>query len=76
MIPAPPTPLPAAFAFYMQPMMMALLPEMPAGAIGVNTMTRAVHTTLYGVAFTIYAAMGLFGASLFGQDTKGCDPDG
>ena len=60
-----------AYAFYMQPMMMALLPEMPAGTLGVAAMTRAVRTTLYGVAFGIYAAMGLFGAALFGKDTQG-----
>lgn len=60
-----------AYAFYMQPMMMTLLPEMPAGRIGVEVMRRAVGTTLYGVAFLIYAAMGLFGASLFGRSTEG-----
>lgn len=64
-------PNPAAYAFYMQPMMMALLPEMPAGDAGVGVLTSAVRTTLYGVAFSIYAAMGVCGAALFGRRTKG-----
>ncbi|KAI8464659.1 MAG: transmembrane amino acid transporter protein-domain-containing protein [Monoraphidium minutum] len=60
-----------AYAFYMQPMMMALLPEMPTGAAGAATMARAVRSTLYGVAFALYASMGVFGAAMFGQDTQG-----
>ncbi|GBF99780.1 amino acid transporter [Raphidocelis subcapitata] len=60
-----------AYAFYMQPMMMALLPEMPAGAAGLRALTAAVRTTLYGVAFSIYAAMGICGAALFGSRTQG-----
>jgi sodium-coupled neutral amino acid transporter 10/sodium-coupled neutral amino acid transporter 11 len=52
-------------------MMMTLLPEMPAGPVGVAAMNRAVLVTLYGVAFGIYASMGLFGAALFGQGTEG-----
>jgi hypothetical protein len=55
----------------MQPMMMALLPEMPQGAAGVDVMVRAVRSTLYGGTLAIYAATGLFGAALFGQDTQG-----
>ena len=60
-----------AYAFYMQPMMMALLPEMPAGALGAAVMVRAVRWTLYGGAFAVYAAVGLAGAALFGADTRG-----
>jgi hypothetical protein len=67
----PPQPTRPAYAFYMQPMMMALLPEMPAGPTGTRIMQRAVATTLYGVAFAIYAATGLFGAALFGRETQG-----
>lgn len=52
-------------------MMMTLLPEMPAGRTRVTIMQRAVQTTLYGVAFCIYAAMGIFGAALYGEDTQG-----
>lgn len=44
----PPSHLSPAYAFYMQPMMMALLPEMPAGASGIAALTRAVKWTLYG----------------------------
>eukprot|EP00878_Enallax_costatus_P003116 GHUV01003315.1.p1 GENE.GHUV01003315.1~~GHUV01003315.1.p1 ORF type:complete len:487 (+),score=112.67 GHUV01003315.1:283-1743(+) len=59
------------YAFYMQPMMMPLLREMPEGRAGVRAMHKAVHTTLFGVALVVYLSMGLFGASLFGQCTEG-----
>lgn len=36
------------YAFYMQPMMMPLLREMPAGQVGIEVMQQAVHTTLFG----------------------------
>lgn len=36
------------FAFYMQPMLMPLLREMPAGPTGTRLTERAVHITLYG----------------------------
>lgn len=36
------------FAFYMQPMMMPLLQEMPPGRVGTQIMRSAVHWTLYG----------------------------
>lgn len=59
------------YAFYMQPMMMPLLSEMPEGRMGIHVMQQAVHTTLFGVALTVYFSMGLFGASLYGQQTEG-----
>jgi hypothetical protein len=59
------------FAFYMQPMMMPLVSEMPAGPAGTRAMAAAVHTSLYGVAMAVYGAIGAFGASLFGPDTAG-----
>ena len=71
----PPTPCPpptAAYAFYMQPIVMTLLPEMPMGRAGTQTLRRAVRTTLYGVALAIYVPMGTFGAAIFGRHTKGC----
>ena len=61
-----------AYAFYMQPMLVVLAREMPAGDIGAALLVSAVRTTLYGVAFCIYAAMGIFGAALYGERTEGC----
>ena len=63
---------PAAYAFYMQPQLMALLREMPGGPGGADIMRRAVRATLYGVALSIYAATGVAGAALFGSETQGC----
>jgi hypothetical protein len=45
------------YAFYMQPMMMPLLQEMPPGHGGITVMTRAVHTTLFG-AHPVVALLG------------------
>lgn len=36
------------FAFYMQPMLMPLVKEMPPGPVGQAVSERAVHIVLYG----------------------------
>ncbi|MEW5305955.1 MAG: hypothetical protein WDW36_008464 [Sanguina aurantia] len=59
------------FAFYMQPMVMPLLKEMPLGSLGVSITERAVQICLYGVACLVYGSMGVFGASIYGQSTEG-----
>ncbi|KAG1668620.1 hypothetical protein FOA52_001489 [Chlamydomonas sp. UWO 241] len=58
------------FAFYMQPMLMPLLREMPRGPAGVAGSERAVHIVLYGVASMVYGTVGVFGASIFGEATE------
>ncbi len=55
------------FAFYMQPMLMPVLKEMPKGPGGVAVSERAVHVVLYLVACLAYGTVGVFGASIFGQ---------
>lgn len=59
------------YAFYMQPMMMPLLQEMPQGPGGLRAMEQAIQITLYGVAVAMYGSVGIFGAGLFGQETAG-----
>lgn len=56
----------------MQPQLMALLREMPAGPAGAAVLRSSVRAVLYGVALSIYAATGLAGAALFGANTQGC----
>ncbi|KAG2499638.1 hypothetical protein HYH03_002577 [Edaphochlamys debaryana] len=58
------------FAFYMQPMLMPLLKEMPVGPVGARLTERAVHITLFGVACGVYGTVGIFGASIFGIKTE------
>ncbi|GFR48278.1 hypothetical protein Agub_g10053 [Astrephomene gubernaculifera] len=58
------------FAFYMQPMLMPLLREMPAGPLGTRLTERAVHITLFGVACGVYGTVGVFGAAIFGAATE------
>lgn len=38
------------FAFYLQPLMMPIIREMPEGRAGRNALTAAVHTSLLGKA--------------------------
>ncbi|KXZ50238.1 hypothetical protein GPECTOR_17g876 [Gonium pectorale] len=58
------------FAFYMQPMLMPLLKEMPPGPAGTALTERAVHITLFGVACGVYGTVGIFGAAIFGASTE------
>ncbi|GIL95234.1 hypothetical protein Vretimale_1266 [Volvox reticuliferus] len=58
------------FAFYMQPMLMPLLKEMPSGPAGTRLTERAVHITLFAVACGVYGTVGVFGASIFGTQTE------
>ena len=58
------------FAFYMQPMLMPLLKEMPGGPEGVAVSERSVHFVLFFVACLAYGTVGVFGASIYGQATE------
>ncbi|DBA75039.1 TPA: hypothetical protein ACH3X1_010376 [Trebouxia sp. C0004] len=62
------------FVFYVQPIMMPLLSEMPATERGVRIcpgprVLFGVHVT--GIAFVVYALIGFFGAADFGSNTQG-----
>ncbi|KAG2436229.1 hypothetical protein HXX76_006540 [Chlamydomonas incerta] len=58
------------FAFYMHPMLMPLLKEMPRGPAGARLTEKAVHITLFGVACGVYGTVGIFGAAIFGASTE------
>ncbi|DBB04668.1 TPA: hypothetical protein ACH3X1_012728 [Trebouxia sp. C0004] len=59
------------FAFYLQPMMMPLLHDMPPGPSGLAITSSAVKIVIIGVACLMYGTMGIFGAARFGQATEG-----
>lgn len=59
------------FAFYLQPMMMPLLHDMPPGPTGLAITSTAVKIVIIGVACVMYGTMGIFGAARFGQATEG-----
>lgn len=59
------------FAFYIQPMMMPLLHEMPAGQRGIALTSSAVYIVVMGVAMAVYALMGIFAAARYGMETQG-----
>ena len=59
------------FAFYIQPMIMPLLHEMPAGQQGIELTRRAVYIVVMGVAMAVYGVMGCFAAARYGLDTQG-----
>ena len=46
------------FAFYVQPMLMPLLHEMPAGELGVSLMTTAVRVVTMGEKPPLLLALG------------------
>ena len=54
----------------MQPMLMPLLKEMPGGPEGTAVSKRAVHFVLFFVACLAYGTVGVFGASIYGQETE------
>ena len=51
-------------------MLMPLLKEMPGGPEGTAISKRAVHFVLFFVACLAYGTVGVFGASIYGQETK------
>uniref|UniRef100_A0A383V717 Amino acid transporter transmembrane domain-containing protein n=1 Tax=Tetradesmus obliquus TaxID=3088 RepID=A0A383V717_TETOB len=59
------------FAFYLQPLMMPIIREMPEGRTGRNALSAAVHASVLGSCLVLYACAGFFGAALFGHSTCG-----
>lgn len=59
------------FSLYVQPVLMPLLAEMPAGEGGTRTMKRAVDSTILLYGITAFGSVGVFGAAAFGRDTLG-----
>lgn len=45
-----------SFAFYLQPLLLPLLREMPAGRRGVDLTARATQVVTLGVAYAVYGA--------------------
>eukprot|EP00873_Tetraselmis_striata_P026199 jgi/Tetstr1/446463/TSEL_034004.t1 len=59
------------FAFYLHPCLIPVLREMPPGGLGLRATVSATRVVLYGICMAVYGATGFFGASSFGEDTKG-----
>lgn len=60
-----------SFAFYLQPLLLPLLSEMPPGEDGLKLTCRALRHVTLGIAFLVYMALGLFAGMRYGHDTKG-----
>lgn len=60
-----------SFAFYLQPLLLPLLSEMPPGEDGLKITCRALRHVTLGIAFLVYMALGLFAGMRYGHDTKG-----
>ena len=58
------------FAFYLQPMLLPMLRELPAGARGRRILERAVTFTL-GLTLLVYVLVGFFAVAHFGAHTRG-----
>lgn len=60
-----------SFAFYLQPMLLPLLKEMPPGDIGVELTSKALQFVTMVVATGVYLFIGIFAASRYGLSTQG-----
>ncbi|CAK9219067.1 unnamed protein product [Sphagnum troendelagicum] len=58
------------FAFYIQPIMMPLLLEMPKGKVGVKLISWSTRIVVLVNAFIIYGVVGFFGAAYYGSNTE------
>lgn len=59
------------FSFYLHPLMMPMLAEMPPGPRGVRILGDSVTLVIMGIAFVTISALGAMGAAAFGDDTEG-----
>lgn len=60
-----------SFAFYVHPMLLPLMAEMPHGAAGVRLMATATQVVTCGIASVTYLVIGVFGAATYGAATEG-----
>lgn len=60
-----------SFAFYLQPMLLPLLSEMPPGRTGLMLMCHALQVVTIVISFAVYAVIGIFGAARWGLATEG-----
>ncbi|KAG0630426.1 hypothetical protein M758_1G177400 [Ceratodon purpureus] len=58
------------FAFYIQPVIMPLLEEMPAGQLGVKLTSYSTRVVVLVNSFVIYGLTGFFGAAMYGTSTE------
>lgn len=58
------------FAYYIQPIMMPMLSEMPPGKAGVKLTSLSMRMVVMGSANIPYLFIGFFGAAWFGLDTQ------
>lgn len=59
-----------AFAFYIQPIAMPMLREMPPGKAGYRILSWSMRLVIGVVCFIIYFLLGFFGAARWGLDTN------
>ena len=59
------------FAFYLQPMLLPLLSEMPEGKLGQDLLCKALNVTTLVIAYLAYCIVGVFGAARWGLATEG-----
>ncbi|GAQ87696.1 Amino acid transporter protein [Klebsormidium nitens] len=59
------------FAFYIQPVLMPMIAEMPRGKYGVKMLGWSNRFVVLVNAFVTYFILGFFGAARYGADTEG-----
>eukprot|EP00887_Chlorella_sp_A99_P003836 scaffold11.g3836.t1 len=60
-----------SFSFYLQPMLLPMLREMPIGQLGVDLTARATQIVTCVVAYAVYAVVGVSAAARYGLRTEG-----
>ncbi|GAQ81504.1 Amino acid transporter protein [Klebsormidium nitens] len=59
------------FTFYIQPILMPMIAEMPRGDVGIKILAWSARFVTLGNAFLTYCVLGFFGAARYGAATKG-----
>ena len=59
------------FSFYLHPLMMPMLQELPPGRQGVKIMTDSLNFVIMVVALGTFSFVGVMGAAAFGEATEG-----
>lgn len=59
------------FVYFIQPIMMAMVQEMPDGVYGMRILGYATSASIFGPGVIIYGMLGFFGAAAYGADTEG-----
>lgn len=59
------------FSFYIHPLMMPMLAELPPGRVGLRIMSDSIKLVILGFSFAFISYIAVMGAAAFGRNTQG-----